>query len=188
MNESPIQPTPEEQLPEPIVAALRSRYGLSPEIPAAVNDAVRHNALRHLKAVRSEPADDASGQFRGSPLRWKWVVGSFGSLIAVVLLVAVWPRNPMNSRSSDGSSDIALSAAATPGPATEAARSAGNVAADLDRNGRIDILDAFALARSIQSGDTRSEMTDLNSIADLNQDGQLNQRDVDLIAMTAVTL
>ena len=182
MNESQIQPTPEEQLPEPIIAALRSRYGPSPDIPAAVDDAVRQNALRHLQSMQSGPMDDHARPFRARPHRWKWVAGSVGSLITVILLIAVWPRSPMNSRLSDGSSDFALSAAPTPVPAMEAGRSSGNVVADLDHNGRIDILDAFALARCIQSGDVRPE------IADLNNDGQLNQRDVDLIAMTAVTL
>lgn len=186
MNESPIQPVPEEQLPEPIAAALRSRYGPTPDIPAAVDDAVRQDAFRHLKSLDSGPAVERTSTFRTGWQQRKWVAGSIGSLIAVALLIAVWPRNPRSSRLADGRAEVALSAASEPAPAMSVGGgSAGrseDLVADLDDNGRIDILDAFALARSIQSGDDRPE------VPDLNNDGQRDQRDVDLIAMTAVTL
>jgi hypothetical protein len=56
-----------------------------------------------------------------------------------------------------------------------------SVARDLDGNGRVDILDAFAVAREIRSGRNQSEF-------DINGDGRLTQADVNEIAQRAVTL
>ena len=55
------------------------------------------------------------------------------------------------------------------------------MARDLDGNGRVDILDAFAVAREIRSGRNQSEF-------DINGDGRLTQADVNEIAQRAVTL
>jgi hypothetical protein len=56
-----------------------------------------------------------------------------------------------------------------------------SVTRDLDGNGRVDILDAFAIAREIQSGRNQPEF-------DINGDGRLTQADVNEIAQRAVTL
>jgi hypothetical protein len=52
--------------------------------------------------------------------------------------------------------------------------------ADVDRNGRVDILDAYQLAGMLESGTVAS--------LDLNGDGAFDQHDVDFIAMQAVRL
>ena len=52
--------------------------------------------------------------------------------------------------------------------------------ADIDRNGRVDILDAFALARRIQQGNA--------SGLDFNNDGVVDRADVDAVAARAVKL
>jgi hypothetical protein len=53
---------------------------------------------------------------------------------------------------------------------------------DLNRDGRVDILDVFQLAREIQSGEKPPRE------ADLNQDGLIDRRDAELIATHAVNL
>ena len=53
---------------------------------------------------------------------------------------------------------------------------------DVDRNGRVDMLDAFALARKLQAGSVSDLMFDLNG------DGTIDQRDIDSIAAQAVKL
>lgn len=53
---------------------------------------------------------------------------------------------------------------------------------DLNRDGRVDILDAFLLARHLQSGDK----PELN--LDLNGDGVVDHRDAETIAAQAVKL
>jgi hypothetical protein len=53
---------------------------------------------------------------------------------------------------------------------------------DLSRDGRVDILDAFLLARQLQSGDKPGPSLDLNG------DGAADHRDVETIAAEAVKL
>lgn len=53
---------------------------------------------------------------------------------------------------------------------------------DIDHNGRIDILDAFALARRINSGATTRMQFDFNG------DGVVDGKDIDAIAARAVKL
>jgi hypothetical protein len=52
--------------------------------------------------------------------------------------------------------------------------------ADIDHNGRVDILDAFALARRIEQSPPHG--------VDINKDGLVNKADVDAIAAQAVKL
>lgn len=53
---------------------------------------------------------------------------------------------------------------------------------DIDKSGRVDILDAFKLARHIESA------THVDKNLDMNGDGIINQDDVDSIALAAVSL
>jgi hypothetical protein len=65
-----------------------------------------------------------------------------------------------------------------PGPGRDSAFARG----DLNHDGRVDILDAFALARQLQSGGTR------NLQLDVNGDGVVDERDVAALAARAVKL
>ena len=53
---------------------------------------------------------------------------------------------------------------------------------DIDHSGRVDILDAFKLARQIES------TADIDASFDMNGDGLVNRDDVDIVAMAAVSL
>ena len=53
---------------------------------------------------------------------------------------------------------------------------------DIDRDGRVDILDAFALARRLEGTDAPADNWDMNG------DGVVDQGDVDSVAMAAVSL
>jgi hypothetical protein len=55
-------------------------------------------------------------------------------------------------------------------------------AVDIDRNGRVDILDAFKLARYVESEELTEKKWDFNG------DGLVNSNDVDLVASAAVRL
>ena len=59
---------------------------------------------------------------------------------------------------------------------------AGPVREDIDRNGRVDILDAFALARKVEA------KLPVEPDWDITGDGSVNTADVDAIAMKAVAL
>ena len=69
-----------------------------------------------------------------------------------------------------------------PEPTTDSFSLSKVQATDIDRNGRVDILDAFKLARHIESaGRTETEW-------DFNGDGLIDRSDVDVVANAAVRL
>ena len=76
--------------------------------------------------------------------------------------------------------------AAIPGlfmrPAARPDRDSVSTRGDLNHDGRVDILDAFALARQLKEGGSR------NLQSDLNGDGVVDQRDVATLAARAVKL
>lgn len=74
-------------------------------------------------------------------------------------------------------------------PTTERPVFAQVQAIDIDRNGRVDILDAFKLARQIESaGLTKTNLSLRKQGWDINGDGLVNRNDVDLVAFAAVRL
>jgi len=76
-----------------------------------------------------------------------------------------------------------------PGPSTRRSVVAEAQGIDIDRNGRVDILDAFQLARHIESADRTEENVSLRKQGwDINGDGLVNRNDVDLVAFAAVSL
>jgi len=84
-----------------------------------------------------------------------------------------------------------------PGPTTTSSFIVEAQAVDIDRNGRVDILDAFKLARHIESADrSKTNLSPVSSTGqalrkqgwDINGDGVVNRKDVDLVALAAVRL
>ncbi len=84
-----------------------------------------------------------------------------------------------------------------PGPSTSRTVFVKAQAVDIDRNGRVDILDAFKLARHIESaGPTDRNLSPVSSRGqalrkqgwDINGDGLVDRNDVDLVALSAVRL
>ena len=69
-----------------------------------------------------------------------------------------------------------------PGPTTSQSLLVEARAVDIDRNGRVDILDAFKLARYVESAERTDKKWDING------DGFVNSNDVDLVASAAVRL
>lgn len=69
---------------------------------------------------------------------------------------------------------------AHPAAPTSSPRPQLAVAADINQDGRVDVLDAFVVARHIARHDP------LDSAWDINGDGVVDQKDVDLIAHLAV--
>jgi len=84
-----------------------------------------------------------------------------------------------------------------PGPTTSQTNLVEAQAVDIDRNGRVDILDAFKLARHIESADrTKTNLSPVSSAGqalreqgwDINGDGLVDRNDVDQVALAAVRL
>lgn len=94
--------------------------------------------------------------------RLRFALGGVGAAAAAGVAIAVWmwPHN---------------ATPASPGLMTAALRE------DLNNDGRVDMLDAFVLARANAAGTAKAEW-------DFSGDGRVDRADVDVIAMSAVGL
>ena len=92
--------------------------------------------------------------------KWRWpiLIPSFGLAAAILLALALWSRPHTQT------------------PTGQFARE------DVNHDGKVDILDAFALARQL------NDRAKGPSAVDMNGDGVLDERDVELIAAQAVSL
>jgi hypothetical protein len=139
---------------------LRALFEPPGAVPAQVDRAILDQASRRL------------AQPRRLIIHLRWAAGIAAAAAVLVLGVVLFNpqseiRNPQSIR-----------------PALAEGR------ADVDHNGRVDILDAFRLARNIEARGpatpTRSGAAELGW--DLNSDGRLDKDDVDLVAFAAVRL
>ncbi len=110
--------------------------------------------------------DKASGKIFGRQRRHRIIrrIGTVAATAAVILL--------------------AFSLDLSKKPKTQAPSTylAQTISFDIDQSGRVDILDAFKLARHIES------TANVDANFDMNGDGLVNRGDVDFIALAAVRL
>jgi hypothetical protein len=125
-------------------------------VPPEVDRGVLEKAGRHFVAVRSS---------EGGRRRFRWAAVWKVAAAAAVVIFA-----------------FSLDLTEKSGPATDLSVPAGIQAGDIDLSGRVDILDAFKLARHIESAGSVEENWDING------DGLVNRDDVDIVAFAAVRL
>lgn len=140
-------------LPRELADDIAGLYEPPARVPSEIDENILFSARRQFDDTRRS--------------RW-W--GGIGVAVASVMLVFLLQhalRKPPQRHEIDSPISI---------PKFVASRE------DIDGSGRVDILDAFTLARHLKAGESiRSEW-------DINQDGTINQTDVDAVAMTAVQL
>lgn len=125
-------------------------------IPASVDRAVAEAARRHLGHSRRR-------------IVWRhWAVPA-AAAAAILLATSIWWFNNGTTTPSSREGHI---------QATVASPSR----TDIDQNGKVDILDAFTLARHIESQQPAEVAWDVNG------DGLIDRRDVDSVALAAVRL
>jgi hypothetical protein len=153
MNEHRNSPaTPDpDQLPD-LARDLASLTDARIEVPRGVDDAVMAAARTALARRR-----------RGGHPAFRWAAWTAA---AAALALAVWVGGFLTR---------------TPVSYEMASMRAPAVRGDLDHSGRVTILDAFALARQLDSGRPPAA-------GDFNGDGLIDRADVDAIAMLAVRL
>ncbi|MHC4157234.1 MAG: dockerin type I domain-containing protein [Planctomycetota bacterium] len=139
-------------------AGLKALFEPHGSVPPEVDRAIMDHANKRF--VR---------RGRRQAVRW---ASSVAAAAAVIILVFV--LNPSHKRTSRQMPDRY--------EARKASLAAADMGPDIDRSGRVDILDAFKLARQIKAGLQPSEKWDMNG------DGQVNRKDVDLVAFAAVRL
>jgi len=150
----------EPKAPAKLVAALKEPPARRAFVPPSVDAAILRAAHQHLARTVSSlsPSDGERAGVRGV---FTW-------------FLRPWLRWP----------SVATACLAIAGLAYFASRPSQQQFAreDLNRDGRVDILDAFQLARETQSG------TKPGPESDLNRDGLVDRRDAELIATHAVKL
>jgi len=162
-----------EHFDEDLNALFEPQVGVPPEVDRAVMDrAYEHFAAKlsvKSKLWRGRPGlasrwHLASGKKQGQDAlatHWAWRIAAAAAIIIFA---------------------FSLNLTKQTGPATDRFSLSKAQATDIDRNGRVDILDAFKLAKQIESaGPAETEW-------DINGDGLIDRSDVDVVALAAVSL
>jgi hypothetical protein len=152
INDNKFEDSGEFEISDEFAEDLKSIYGAKRSFPGEADQAVLAAAGKHLAKKH--------GRLRIA----RWAV-SAAAAAAVVVFAFVHDFN----NSGQMESKMAM---------VDAIRAIE----DIDRNGRVDILDAFKL-----SGMVESEMS-LNAKWDVNGDGHVDSKDVDAVAARAVQL
>lgn len=163
MTDNHRQPDRHEDfdLPESLIHDLRTAVGPLDAIPGEADDRILAMGRRNL------------GRHRG--LRLVASVATLTAAAAAIALVILLPTTTEGPRSADTPSTLQTQ------PPRELAKQAF-FPEDIDASGRVDILDAFTLARYIDRDSAYRPTWDFNN------DGQLDQHDVDAVAHRAVKL
>lgn len=147
------------KLSEDLRALFETKHPVPPEIDRAISDRIH----RHFVGIK--PLEGKHRRFRWAAL-WK-----VAAAVAVVIFA------------------FSLDLTKKPEPATDRSISTGAQATDIDLNGRVDILDAFTLARQIeQAGHSEENLSQRKQGWDMNGDGRVDHSDVDIVALAAVRL
>ena len=158
----------DSEAPHRLVEDLTALCGTGLPVPPEVDESIRSLARQHFAARR-----------RGRMvLRLVEVTAAAAAIALVVTLGAPFFR----TSASPSKHEYAPVAQHPAADSKLSALGSEHPVADIDRSGRVDILDAFVLARHIKGGDQ------LRTEWDLNGDGVVDRTDVDKIALTAVSL
>lgn len=151
------------RLPDELVGQLRTESSPFIHVPEDVDRAILTAARAYFAGQATNTPAAGGRPNRRAALPWL----SISAALAATLLLAVWlAKFP---READ---QPAVGPVAQPNIARE----------DLDRNGQVDILDAFLLARHVERN------TSLDADWDMNGDGRVTYDDVHVIAQSAVRL
>jgi len=158
--------TPEEILPDIIIDGLRELDRVPFDVSAEQHNDILKNARQHLKPVN-----------RPRPVRrWRYIVAVTGSVCAALLIFVVTRPTSIEQPVQQAS--------AIPRQADMASKTPFRNPKDIDADGKVDILDAYAMARRLQSNDFDGSLSEW----DFNSDGQLDEEDIQMVAFEAVML
>jgi len=165
------------EAPPRLVAALRQLPREPVFVPPTLDEGLMKAARQHF----GRPEKKRSGWFRLLP----WTVATAGLAVAVLL---AYPR--AKESLGTGGSTLSRSTKSVQRGSENRGESAiqpqshgpAYVREDVNRDGKVDILDAFMLAKKL----TGAHFSDPN--LDLNDDGVIDHRDVETIAAHAVSL
>jgi hypothetical protein len=143
-----------ERFSSDLKALVEPQTPVPAEVDRAVIDRVQQRFMRRRRALT---------------LRWAGPVAAAAAVIVFALTINM-PKRSVREPSTEQFNAVRSRAVFRP------------VLADIDASGRVDILDAFKLARHIESSVRPDKKWDIN------RDGRVNRADVDAVAFTAVRL
>ena len=163
MDETTHSPKPDSlpDAPRRLREDLAVLYDAEVPVPEALDRVILEAAHRRLERRRPVVV-------RLAP----WARVAAVAAAAAAVLLAVWVIRPAAQRPAEPPETPIAARRSDSGPERE----------DVDGNGRVDILDAFALARRVEAGAPPATQWDLNA------DGTVDRRDVDAVALAAVSL
>lgn len=175
MTSSDDLPTPEDSLPDAVIRRLQNADRVPFEVPTDQHEQILQQARGELMPV----------SVRTPGRRWLRISAVVSSVCAALLLFGVIrfirPANPIVNSEMAGTTVESVRGRRQLNFGTDAPALSAMNPKDIDENGTVDILDAYALARRLENGDSSGPW-------DFNRDGQLNEDDVRLVALDAVML
>ena len=170
------QPEQEPKAPVKLVTDLEGLHKEHIFVPPKVDQSILNAAREQLEETSREPAEQETA---GQPWIPQWAPWAAAAASLMLLLFLTLPGEKHTSptalaKDSASAEEVALKQK-PPSPATMISRK------DINKDGQVDILDAFTLARRIQAGAIEENW-------DINGDGQVNQADVEEISAFAVKL
>ena len=144
---------------------LKKLYKTSEAVPPEIDRAILNKASQKLARPRSVVR----------MLRW---IGPIAAAAAIIIFVSI-SNAPKQSANNALSRRTEVS---TPRPNYAPVSVVASIRTDFDNSGKVDILDAFKLAKLIQSEESVDKKWDING------DGLVDESDVDEIAIVAVSL
>ena len=162
----------EGQISDGFRADLKALFEPTGSVPAQVDRAILGQARRHFARPRR------------LIIRLRWAAGIAAAAAVVAVGVVLYNASiPTVYQPAESQLNGQLTAQRiSPGIPVAVPAAGAEGRADIDSNGRVDILDAFRLARHIEARG-RIEVR-----WDLNGDGRIDRDDVDLVAFAAVRL
>ena len=173
------QPEQEPEPPAKLVTDLKDLHKEHIFVPPKVDQSILNAAREHLGETSREPVEQEAATQPWIPQWAPWAAAA-ASLMLLLFLTLPGEKRPSPSalaKTSAPSGIIALNQE----PSSPTKKATKISPKDINKDGQVDILDAFMLASRIQTGAIEENW-------DINGDGQVNQADVEEISAFAVRL
>ena len=177
---NPSQPEQEPGVPAKLVADLKGLHKEHIFVPPKVDESILNAAREHLGETSGKISEP---EIAPQPWILQWTPWAAAAACLMLLLFLSFPGGKQNSPSDLTKASISAEEAAPRQPLLSPAPVAAKISSkDINKDGQVDILDAFALASRMEAGAAHQDQWDMND------DGQVNQADVDEISAVAVKL
>ena len=167
------QPDQEPKAPAKLVTDLKDLHKEHIFVPPKVDQSILNAARKQLGETSREPVEQEAAAQPWSPQWAPWAAAA-ASLMLLLFLTLPGEKHTSPSASAE---EVAPKQKPS-NPTTKATMISRK---DINKDGQVDILDAFTLASRIQTGAIEENW-------DINGDGQVNQADVEEISAFAVKL